>query len=323
MNIYICSTPYHVFVSLLHLFNSKEDCTFLLTTHDSNSEKIFNTIKPKLLKLSQINKVIIRKRSSFKEKIMLEKLKDYFDYKENKAIYLNATHVYNFAWSPYSLYTTSNFLYKRSNNVTLIEEGAQMYNAPKPHIITQIIKKYIYGVNTSFFSEEKTHRILVQFPEKYPQHLYPKLDQLRLNDYINSLSSEERKKIISIFLSDNIANLISFTDNTNNIIVLTQPLSEDGIITSEEKKELYKKVVSDYSKDNTIILKRHPREKNKYGLNNVIEIDGVFPSEIFSLLNIKFKKAIGICTSAVHFINADEKINLDEDFIKKKKSKSM
>ena len=38
--------------------------------------------------------------------------------------------------------------------------------------------------------------------------------------------------------------------------------------------------------------------------------------EIFKLANIKFKKAIGICTSAVKFINAEEVFNINEDFLK-------
>nr|WP_307903346.1 hypothetical protein [Clostridium botulinum] len=39
------------------------------------------------------------------------------------------------------------------------------------------------------------------------------------------------------------------------------------------------------------------------------------------MLDIKFEKAIGICTGAIKFVDAKEAFNIDEDFLKKCKVK--
>lgn len=321
MNLYICSTPYHIFISLLKMFHNKEQSILLLTTHEESSEKIFRRLKPKLLQIMYIKKVIIRKRSTLREKLFIEKLKDIYDYQKNKKLYSEVRHVFNFAWHPYFLYTISNYIYKKSKKVTLIEDGSQMFHAPTPSTITQLIKKYIYGISIDFYNDKKIENIFVQFPEKYPKHLKSKLELLNINYYKNRLTGDQKNLIISIFLSTKDNNKIKSLNNDDNlVIILTQPLSEDGYITKEEKIEMYRKIVSEYD-TSIVVLKRHPREKETYGFDNIIELESSFPSEVFSLFGSKFSKAIGICTSAINYINADEKINLDENFISRRNNK--
>ena len=44
-------------------------------------------------------------------------------------------------------------------------------------------------------------------------------------------------------------------------------------------------------------------------------IKGNYPSELLNILGIKFKFAVGLCTSAVVTANADVRVNLNEKFL--------
>jgi hypothetical protein len=81
-------------------------------------------------------------------------------------------------------------------------------------------------------------------------------------------------------------------------------------------------MVDYYSKYGTPVLKLHPRDTSDYQLENKCTIlPAFFPSEILTLLDIHFKYAIGICTSAVPTTDADYKININENFLKDLKFK--
>lgn len=319
MNFYICSTPYHLFVSLCHLYFYREKAIFYLTTHDEKSESIFRAIESRLANVDFVEDVVIRKRSKIRERFRLEEIKDMIEYQKIKKV-LNASYVYIFPWNPYSLYTISNFLYRKAEKVVLVEDGSTMYAFPKPNKLQQMIKRYIYGVSTDFHKDKKLTKILVQFPEKYPSHLKEKIEQLDMGILMANLGQNEKETIMKVFLSEQDIVTISEISIKNTVIILTQPLSEDGFTSEEEKRKLYKDIIDEYKKEFNIILKRHPRERTIYSFENVTELDGMFPSEIFTMLDIKFHKAIGICTSAVNLMNADEKINTDENFLKRRRN---
>jgi hypothetical protein len=320
MNFYICSTPYHLFISLCHIKIFNVEAILYLSTHDSKSEKIFMQIEERLKKLPLIRSVVIRKRSRLKEKLKIEKFKDYLEYTKFKS-YLNSGYLYIFPWNPYSLYTTSNFLYMKAKKVVLVEEGANLYSYPKPNKFKLLVKKYLYGVSTNFFEDEKLEKILVQFPKKYPPHLKNKIEQFNIEELFGGLSQKEKEMIISVFLTEEEVNVLKKLTNNNSVIVLTQPLSEDKFTSEQQKRKLYKEIISKYQGNYQVIIKKHPRERTTYNFENVLELEGDFPSEIFTMLGIRFKKAIGICTSATKLIDADERINTDENFFKRRNEK--
>ncbi|WP_300341672.1 polysialyltransferase family glycosyltransferase [Fusobacterium sp.] len=125
-----------------------------------------------------------------------------------------------------------------------------------------------------------------------------KLDML--NIWKNMLE-DKKNKIIDIFMGD-------FNDKIlekGKYLLLTQPLSEDKIISEKEKIELYGKIIEKYDK-NLLILKTHPREKTKYNLyfKDIIIMDNNFPIEILFLLSSSnLQKVITIFSSSVINLN--------------------
>ncbi|AUM88654.1 exopolysaccharide biosynthesis protein [Clostridium botulinum] len=316
MNLYVCSTPYHLFVTLCDIANKDVKSYIYLSTPDYNVFRMFLKYKEKLSIFKNIEKVWVRKRNNFYERLFIEEIKDELEYKRLKKIIISSN-VIIFPWNPYSLFSPSEYIFKYAKEVRLIEDGANLYVMRKPSKLSRLVKKYIYRRDLEFYRDEKITEVMVQFPEKYPEHLKDKLVYLDLNSMVNKINSDVQKNIVNIFVDK--LNMYDFKNKS--LLILSQPLSEDGYIKEEEKIELYKHIIDTHGQDYNIILKKHPREKTIYNFSQSLELDGSFPSEVFKLLDIKFEKAIGICTGAIKFVDAKEAFNIDEDFLKKCKVK--
>jgi len=322
MDLYICSTPYHLMVSLSFISKSKKESIIYISTHDNKLFSYFkNHVVKRLIKFKYIYKVFLRKRNNFLEKIYIEKLYDYYEYLNLWKKFIEIDTVFNFVWNPYTLYTPSNYIYKKINNdIIFVEEGANLYSFEKPTRIKLLIKKYFFGVSNDFYRDKKLKKILVHYPEKYPIHLKDKLVKFQLKYLLQDLNESEKVNIATIFLeSDEIKKLLLLKKYKNIALLLTQPFSEDGYMLEHEKISLYSNILRNELKNYNVILKIHPRELTAYGFKNVLELKNIFPSELFNLLDIKFEIAIGICTSAVHLVDAVKKVNLDESFFERGK----
>lgn len=312
MEFYVCSTPYHLFISLCNIAISEKNSYIYLSTPDNKVLELFKGYEEKLKSIKYVSGIKIRKRNNIKEKFFIEHIKDIRDYK-NLRKYIEKAETYIFPWNPYSLYSVSEYIFKKSNHVTLIEDGSSAYLKKAPSKMNKFIKRYIYFRNSTFYNEDKISDIRVQFPERYPEYFKNKLSKLDLKKMYDDINIDDKNKIVEVFNSNTGFNI----DNDRNVIILTQPLSEDGYITEREKIRLFKDIVERYNEKYNVIIKKHPRENTCYNLENVVEIEGTFPSEIFTLLDIKFEKAIGICTSAINSISAKEAFNTDEKFFEK------
>ncbi|WP_050183309.1 polysialyltransferase family glycosyltransferase [Domibacillus robiginosus] len=327
MNIFVCSTLYHVYVSLLICCEKESDkqSIFILTSHDSEMKKSFQSISKKLSSLEQVKSVYIRDRSRLLDNLMIERVKDLFInkkiFKENKVNKKNGN-FYLFGWNQYHLYRTNAPFFRIANSVILVEEGASAYLVPPPSKKSLLLKK-LYGMNPKFYKDSKVKHILVQLPENYLAGIKRKVNMLELNDMVQQLSEIDRKMVFNIFLEEKVRKQIEYqlmlenNKGAQKIIILTQPLSEDGFENENNKIKYYQEIIDSYS-GATIFLKPHPREKTIYNFKNVIILDKFFPSELLSFFSFEFDKAIGICTSAVYQVKAKKQLNLKEDYFSRK-----
>ena len=83
-------------------------------------------------------------------------------------------------------------------------------------------------------------------------------------------------------------------------ILLTQPLSEDGFLTEEEKISIYSKIV-EYHGVEGLVIKPHPREKTDYRgvFPDVTVFDNPVPMQLITLNGIRFEEAYTLFSSAV------------------------
>lgn len=103
-------------------------------------------------------------------------------------------------------------------------------------------------------------------------------------------------------------------------LLLTQPLSEDGLVSHSKKIEIYRYLVAKYA-IGILYIKVHPREKEDYSKifpNAVILGEKKIPFEIIQLKEkMHFKRAISAFTTAMDAVFcADEKIQMGLDWVK-------
>ena len=106
--------------------------------------------------------------------------------------------------------------------------------------------------------------------------------------------------------------------DANSTLLLTQPLSEDCIMTHEKKIHLFRHLVNKY-KVGFLYIKKHPREKEDYKKifpNAIILENGNVPFEIFLLKEkCHFKRVITAYSTAIDAIFcADEKIQMGQEW---------
>lgn len=101
-----------------------------------------------------------------------------------------------------------------------------------------------------------------------------KLSQIDVNALWSNLPQAEQNKIADIF---NISTETLNKASTKKVMLITQPLSEDQMMSEEDKVELYKRIVDEYGVEN-IVIKPHPREKTNWA--NIFPDAPVIPKQI-------------------------------------------
>lgn len=125
-------------------------------------------------------------------------------------------------------------------------------------------------------------------------------------------SEEEKKEIIGLFLPDG-ADALLFSGR--EIILMTQPFSEDGRITESEKISIYKALAAGYD-EKKLIVKSHPREQTDYSacFPDAMIVNGFCPMELLTLIGLNVKTAVSFYSTASSlFGESVEKVELGKE----------
>ena len=200
---------------------------------------------------------------------------------------------------------TSNY-----NEKLLAEQLKVKRNKSKEPILIKlkiwIYRKFINKLN-SYYSEygtsQKINKIYLTGILPIPDVIKEKVEIVNIEKLWEELDERKKKEILNI-LNVNLEEVELLRKEKEKILLITQPLSEDGIINEEEKIDLYKEILLE-RKIKKVFIKPHPREKTNYieVFKNIgIEVKVLpneFPAEIFMLLDMNFKKVITIFSTAV------------------------
>lgn len=293
-------TKYSLLLSLIHILKEKKEVIFF--------------IDEELLSMINLNKFKTFKMKQFKEKnTMLVKVKKLCfhnevlkELKKIKEIYLQD----HLKYSPF-------FLNNYDKNIFLVEDGLLLYNekilkienernAIKPRLNNYIRKVFIekrkidykkYGLSS------KIKKIYLTGLLSTPKLIKNKVEIVDINKAWEELSKEAKKNILEVFSIDT-KRFNKLKREENKVLLLTQPLSEDRIITEEEKIEIYEEILK--KEKRKVYIKPHPREETDYKkifkAFNIELIENSFPVELLHLTNIEFNEVITIfSTGALNF----------------------
>ncbi len=136
-----------------------------------------------------------------------------------------------------------------------------------------------YLASNQFISLMTSNQIAAQSPLLQTSSAIQKIDIKALW----SQKTEEEKQIIgkAFHLTPATLDLLS----TKKIILVTQPLSEDEIVTEEQKQAFYRDIMQSYPADE-FVIKPHPREKTDWNtiFPNAPVISRQVPMELLSVM---------------------------------------
>lgn len=273
---------------------------FIYLLLENNNETIFltsSTVEENILNKLK-NKIVI-KEFNYSYNYLISKIQQYFfiqKIRRNKKILqliLNKN---------IRFYGQDNILLGNlclNNEFYLIEEGSMNYSffSKKNSKLKKWIRKYILNQKEIMGQSDVVKKIYLTGLAPIPEEIKDKVEIINLKELWDKKIEEEKKEILDIFGFNNL--IIERLKNKKEILY-TQPLSEDAVITEEEKIGIYTKVIKNYKKE-TLVIKQHPREKTDYKkiFPNIEILNQSFPAELFSLLDIKFEKAITLFSTAV------------------------
>jgi hypothetical protein len=319
-NLFVCYTPFHILVSLLIACilkrNNDDVCDIVVgKDHFNDASVIMEMIKSKIpwidkvdgINDKKVTKKINNMKSLFRKTIKVLFLKGFYRANEPKVkqIKLNKNvRIFLFNDSPLlSLY----FLKSKGGAYFLVEDGKANYNSFKNNNLKNFVRK-IFKFYRCMGRHPKIKKILVQRPNCLPGDIRNKGIELNLDYLIDDLNEKEKIMICNAFPGYKKFYLsFSLKDKfKKRVLLLTQPLSEDGLIDEEEKINLYEEVIRNYHNKYKIFLKPHPRENTIYEnyFSKVITLPQSFPIEL-----LKFDKSIlfdlGISYSSSSIDNLD------------------
>lgn len=158
-----------------------------------------------------------------------------------------------------------------------------------------------------FDSKNKIIKYFTSYNTENPLNYKFEIEKINLRKLWEKKSPLEKDIILKTFCFDK---NILYKIKDKNIILFTQPLSEDDIISEKRKLEIYFKIVKKYP-ENSVIIKPHPREKTKYEkyFPNCYIIKEKYPAEILELVGIKIEKVVTLFSSSVFGFKKDIKID--------------
>lgn len=314
--VFVCSSLFHVFVSLAYYSKRKAGETYYLVL--SNDILHTEDLKKNILQNFSIEHILIADDNAVRSELK-ESTFSVLRYKQliNKHLSssldlinkLEDSHIHLFidctATARYLLYNNPQATF------TLLEDGAIIYLAQKPSCLSRLKTHILYG-KQKFGRDTQISQIQVAKPSDVADDIRPKTVEWELTSIMKTLTEVEKTTLLNVFLSDK-----TFLSKRFDAIILTQPLSEDGHVTEEEKFVMYKELVSYFKLEGkSILIKTHPREKSNYQklFPEATVIIEQFPVEILDFFpGFEIELGITIFSSAIHniqFIKQKEEVGL-------------
>lgn len=197
----------------------------------------------------------------------------------------------------------------------LFEDGYVNYKIKEINKINKtitfldLIKEKIFKIKKiqPFGLEKNVEKVYLTGLAEIPEIIKSKTEIICIEQLWNEKTDEQKNQILSFY---NLNTHFLSKIKERSFLLITQPLSEDEILSEEEKIDIYRNITKNIDLSE-LVIKVHPREKTEYKklFPKALILDTPFPSQILKLVNISFSKIITLySTAASDFL--DEKNTL-------------
>jgi hypothetical protein len=162
----------------------------------------------------------------------------------------------------------------------------------------RLLSKILGGVYKHYYANNSIcEEVILTENESAPHLKGKKLTIVSTHSLWKHATETKKKLILSTY---NIGKEDIDILNSKQNILFSQQFSDDGFITKEEQYRIYRKIIDNYDR-NSILIKIHPRDTFDYkkAFPDIAVFNKIVPAQLFDLLDVKFKKAITVSSSAV------------------------
>lgn len=168
----------------------------------------------------------------------------------------------------------------------------------------RFIKEKLFKIKTfrPFGVEKNVEKIYLTGLAEIPEVIKSKTNIISIEKLWDEKTDEQKQQILNFY---NISPKNLSKIKKRSCLLITQPLSEDEILTEDEKIDLYLNITKDINPLD-LVIKVHPREKTEYKkmFPDALILDTPFPSQLLKLVDISFSKIITLySTAASDFLN--------------------
>lgn len=312
---YICTTPYQLLLTILKIEDDKSELVLLEGTTDKeiisnlSREKIFKKIDIlNMYIFDEIKRYITNKR---------EIARFITRFKEADDIYIYNDHI-PVGW----------ILDKYKIKYNLIEDGYNFFSYKYIDFRNRVFTK---KATIRDYKDLLKHLFFLRRTKgpgfsKYCQSIevndisvvpkderYHKFKEVPRKDLFNNISEERKQLILRVFDVEELSEVAE-----KSVLILTQPLSLDGLMNSDDRQYgFYKKICDKYlSEGYEVYLKPHPRDTITYEkINGVNLIAQSVPMELIEMVsNVKFERIITHSSTAINFLTCGKEKEVFFDF---------
>lgn len=331
VDIYVCTTSYHLLISLIKALKSGHPSKLILNTKDTLPEVVVERIrqsgifeevyfKPYLDQKNQelvypANKLMWKKSL----RSQLDQMLSWWEHKENYTYYL-----YN------DVSIIGKWLNSHKMEYHLLEDGCDTYklesilslNYQEPRIKRWIKKRLgigFYSFGLSDYSKTievnsldgiliKSRNVIEKPKKELFQSLTKAEGQRILSIYLEEAQKQQLQKKLSQFPSGEVS------------LLLTQPWADDHELSKESHRSLYEDIVKEYAKY-SLVIKPHPRDRVDYTeiFPKALILDCPYlPVELLDLLGeLSVQQAITLSSTSIHSLSfVEEKVVLGMEYMK-------
>lgn len=320
--IYICTTYYHVLITLAKSLLDKEETDIVLCDDIIGAENLCD----KLNEYNIFKKVYFVRQSIIPELVSKNFLKNLFClHKFNCTM---AKKYINIDFNKYSdIYIfhddtkIGHYLNDAGHYYHLIEDSLNFYQkilrTPFSYAVISDWKYYLKRILNYKYLPLGNSKYVIDVEVNENKNLKikrKKIVEVNRNDLLNKVFLEYKNIIFDIFLKIDVNNLLHIK---NKALILTEPLYEDNILQSEQEQiDFYKVIAEDLKKKFNVYIKPHPRDCIDYSLciSDINIIKKEFPIEVFNYIeDLSFSIIVSKSSSCMDALNfAEVKISYTE-----------
>ena len=312
---YICVTPYQLLLTILKIEDGKSE--LVLQEGITDKEIISNLSKERIFKkidilnmliFDGVKKYITNKRKMAGFITRFKGVDDIYTYNDHTPIgwILDKYKIkYNLIEDGYDF-----FSYKYTdfrNRIFTKKSTIQDYKDLLKHLF---FLRRTKGPGFSKYCQSIEVNDISVVPK---DERYHKFKEVPRKELFENITEERKQLILRVF---DVEELSEVTEKS--VLILTQPLSIDGLMNSDDKQYgFYKKIYDKYlSEGYEVYLKPHPRDTITYEkMNGVNLIAQTVPMELIEMVSdVKFERIITHSSTAINFLTCGREKEIFFDF---------